>query len=141
MAEASDCIFCAIAAGTIPSIRICEDDAAIAFMDINPANPGHCLVISRDHADNLFQVSPASLQAVVFMAQKVARAVWTAMRPDGLNLLQANGPGAAQSIGHFHVHVLPRRIDDDLAMNWTLNPGERKAIEDTARRIRGALRP
>jgi histidine triad (HIT) family protein len=62
-----------------------------------------------------------------------------AVKPDGLNLLQANGPGAAQSVPHFHLHILPRRLDDGLAVNWALRPGDRGRIAELAERIRALL--
>lgn len=136
---AADCIFCKIVAGVIPSHKLAEDDLTLAFMDINPAHPGHSLVIAKEHAADLFAVSPAALQAVALTAQRVARAVQEAVRPDGLNLLQANGPGAAQSVGHFHMHVLPRRLGDELAMNWGLRPGDGDEIARLAERIRALL--
>ena len=137
----ADCVFCKIVAGTVPAAKVCEDDRALAFMDVNPANPGHCLVVSKEHAADLLEVSAPALDAVMRMARRVARVVSAGLRPDGLNLLQANGRGAAQSVGHFHVHVLPRRLDDRLAMNWPLVPGDRGSIEQTADLVRAALRP
>jgi histidine triad (HIT) family protein len=71
----------------------------------------------------------------------VATAVRDALRPDGVNLLQANGPGAGQSVPHLHVHVLPRRLDDDAKLNWGIKPGDRTAIAATADKIRAALKP
>lgn len=133
------CVFCRIIAGQLPSFTICSDDRAVAFMDINPANPGHALVVAREHAPTLMDVSPAALAGVAEMAQRVARAVQTELRPDGINLLQANGPGAAQSVPHFHMHVLPRRTGDDLAMNWGLKPGDRAEIAALAERLKAAL--
>lgn len=135
----SDCVFCRIIAGQLPSFTICSDDRAVAFMDINPANPGHVLVVAREHAPTLMDVSPTALAAVAAMAQRVARAVQAELRPDGINLLQANGPGAAQSVPHFHMHVLPRRSGDDLAMNWGLKPGDRAEIAALAERLKAAL--
>lgn len=134
-----DCVFCRIIAGTLPSYRICEDDAAMAFMDINPANPGHVLVVPREHAPDLFGLSPAALSAAAVMAQRVAGAVQAELAPDGVNLVQANGPGAAQSVAHVHIHVLPRRLGDNLAMNWGLVPGDREAIAALAERLRARL--
>ena len=64
-----------------------------------------------------------------------------ALRPDGLNLVQANGAGAAQSVPHLHVHVLPRKLDDDAKLNWGMRPGDRGAIALTAEKIRAALKP
>lgn len=134
-----DCIFCKIVAGTLPSFRLCEDDKVVAFMDINPANPGHVLVVPREHAPDLFSASPSALAAATAMAQRVARAVQAELAPDGLNLVQANGPGAAQSVGHLHIHVLPRRLGDGLAMNWGPVPGDRDAIATLAGRLRARL--
>jgi histidine triad (HIT) family protein len=76
---------------------------------------------------------------VLTAAQRVAKAIEAALRPDGINLLQANGPGAAQSVFHFHVHILPRRIGDDLRMNWGHKPGDMAAIRATFETIKAAL--
>lgn len=134
-----DCVFCRIVDGLLPSYRIAEDEHCIAIMDINPANPGHVLVITREHAATVMDVSPRALQAAALMAQRVARAVQAVCAPDGINLLQANGPGAAQSVPHFHLHVLPRRLEDGLAMNWHLAPGDREVIGSLCERLRAAM--
>jgi histidine triad (HIT) family protein len=133
------CIFCRIIRGEVPSQRVCEDDRALAFMDINPANPGHVLVIPKIHAETLFALDESWLTATTLVVQRVARAVQQVFDPYGLNIVQANGPGAAQSVPHFHWHVLPRARDDGLSMNWSLRPGDREAIAQAAARIRAAL--
>lgn len=133
------CIFCRIIRGEVPSFRVFEDEHSIAFMDINPLNPGHVLVASKAHAPTLFAIDEVSLTASIVVAQKVARAVQAAFAPDGLNILQANGPGSAQSVMHFHWHVVPRRQGDRLPMNWSLRPGDNEAIAAAAERIRAAL--
>jgi len=115
---AEDCIFCRIVAGASPCEAIFEDDATLAFMDINPANDGHCLVIPKAHFAALFDMPPAAFGAVAANAAKVARAVDAELRPDGLSLVQANGRLAGQSVFHLHIHVLPRREGDDLRLNW-----------------------
>jgi histidine triad (HIT) family protein len=108
-------------------------------MDINPGNPGHALAIAREHWEN-FSAMPADLLGpVLATAQRVAKAVEAALRPDGINLLQANGPGAAQSVFHFHVHVLPRRIGDQLKMNWGHKPGDIAAIKAVYEKIKAAI--
>ena len=135
----ADCIFCRIIRGEVPSVRAFEDDRTLAFMDINPVNPGHVLVIPKVHAETIFALQEPWLTATVLVAQKLARAVQTAFRPYGLNIVQANGPGAAQSVPHVHWHVMPRAKDDGLAMNWPLRPGDMIAIADAAERIRMAL--
>lgn len=133
------CIFCKIAAGTIPSTKLYEDGETLAFMDINPANPGHCLVIPKAHFPTVFALPPEAFAAAGRTVIKVAKAVQAALTPDGINLLQANGPGAGQSVFHFHIHVLPRRHDDGLAINWTPKPGDRACITEIAEKIRKHL--
>lgn len=133
------CIFCKIVAGTIPCFKLHEDAESLAFMDINPANDGHCLVIPRDHYPTVFAITPEAFAATGRTVIKIAGAVDKALRPDGINLLQANGPGAAQSVPHFHIHVLPRQRDDGLAINWTPKPGDRARIAEIAEKIRKQL--
>ncbi len=139
MALVADCVFCRIIRGEIPSFQIFDDERALAFMDINPANPGHALVIPKMHAESIFTIEEPFLRATVLVAQRVARAVRKVFEPYGLNIVQANGPGAAQSVAHFHWHVLPRAKDDGLLMNWPLRPGDKTALADAAGRLRLAL--
>jgi histidine triad (HIT) family protein len=134
-----NCVFCEIVAGAIPSFKLFEDEATLAFMDINPVHDGHCLVIPRAHHPTVFETPADIVAAVARASAKVAGAVEKAVRPDGLNLLQANGPGAAQSVSHFHVHILPRRMNDGLLMNWALKSGDMKRIGEWAERIRALL--
>jgi histidine triad (HIT) family protein len=135
----ADCIFCRIIRREVPSFRVFEDDRTLAFMDIHPANPGHVLVIPKLHSESLFALDPDDLTATVLLAQRLAQAVQKALQPYGLNIVQANGPGAAQSVPHFHWHVLPRAEDDRLLMNWPLQSGDMAAIADAAERIRASL--
>ena len=134
-----NCIFCKIVAGQIPSFRLFEDVASLAFVDINPANEGHCLVIAKPHHPTLYDMPPDLLAALSATVLKVAKAVEAALKPDGLNLVQSNGKGAAQSVPHFHVHVLPRRLGDNLKINWEPKPGDRAAIAAVAERIKAKL--
>jgi len=134
-----ECIFCKIIAGEIPCFKVYENDDTLAFMDINPANEGHVLVIPKEHSVNLHAVSDEAIAATVVSAKKVAAAVDKTLNPDGLNLLQCNGPAAAQSVMHFHMHVLPRRDGDELKLNWGLEAGDMNAIGELAERIRENL--
>ena len=131
-----NCIFCKIVAGEIPCFKLHEDDATLAFMDINPASEGHALVIPKEHAADVHAVSEAAIAATVVTAKKVAAAIEKTLHPGGMNLVQCNGPAAAQSVMHFHMHVLPRSDDDGLALNWGLEPGDMDAIGVLAERIR-----
>jgi histidine triad (HIT) family protein len=139
MARDPDCVFCKIVAGEIPSFKLYEDGETLAFMDINPVHDGHCLVIPKEHYPTVFEVAPDAFAATARTAIKVANAVNAATKPDGLNLIQSNGPGAAQSVQHFHLHVLPRRMRDGLAINWGLKPGDPARVAEVAERIRAAL--
>ncbi len=130
------CIFCKIIAGQIPCFKLLEDDATIAFMDINPVNPGHVLVIPKHHAPNLMEIPTDCLAATVATAQTVARAVDKTLKPHGINLVQSNGPGAGQSVFHLHVHIIPRIAGDKLKLNWGIAPGDMDAIGAVAERIR-----
>jgi histidine triad (HIT) family protein len=134
-----NCIFCKIVAGAIPSFTLYEDARTLSFLDINPVNPGHSLVISKNHAPTLTASDDADLCAVMAAARRVAAAIDRALSPYGLNLLQANGPGANQSVLHFHMHVIPRTKDDNLSMNWHPTPGDRQALAAMAEKIRAAL--
>lgn len=139
MSSDSDCIFCKIIAGEIPSFKLFEDENTLAFMDINPASTGHALVIPKEHAADVYSVSEAAIAQTVRTAKTIAIAIDRTLNPDGLNLLQCNGPAAAQSVMHFHMHVLPRREGDELKLNWGLEPGDMDAIGALAERIRSNL--
>jgi len=134
-----DCVFCKIVAGTIPCFKLFEDAETLAFLDINPVHDGHALVIPKAHYPTVFELPPEAFAAAGRTAIRVAAAVNAALTPDGLNLLQSNGPGAAQSVPHFHLHILPRRMNDGLVVNWTLKPGDRARIAEIAERIRARL--
>lgn len=131
----ASCVFCKIVAGTIPCFRLHEDDGTIAFMDINPANEGHVLAVAKGHWPTVHDIPADILGRVAMTAQRVAQAVEAALKPAGINLLQANGPGAAQSVPHLHIHILPRRPDDGLAINWHPQPGDMARIKDAYQRI------
>lgn len=136
-----DCVFCKIRDGQIPSTRLYEDERTLAFMDINPLNEGHCLVVTRAHAATLFEAADADLQASIVTARRIATAIRSALAPEGLNLLQANGAAAFQSVPHFHLHLVPRWSGDGKGFDWTPVPGDRARIQATAQKIREALKP
>jgi histidine triad (HIT) family protein len=135
----ADCVFCKIRDGAIPSAKIHEDDTTLAIMDIGPLNPGHCLVITKAHAANIYEAEPTDLAAAMITAKRVATALRAALKPDGLNLMQANGPGAFQSVQHFHIHLIPRYTNDGRGMDWTPVPGNLDEILANAEKIKGAL--
>ena len=139
MAADPNCIFCKIVAGEIPCFKLFEDAETLAFMDINPVHDGHALVIPKAHSANVFEITPEDFAAAARTATKMAKAINAAVKPDGINLMQANGEGAGQSVGHFHLHIVPRRNDDGLLFNWDPKPGHRDRIAALAARIRELL--
>lgn len=134
-----DCVFCKIRDGQIPSFKIYEDARTLAFMDINPVNEGHCLVATKAHAATLFDTAVEDLQAAVATAKKVAEALKATLNPDGLNVLQANGKAAFQSVPHFHLHLIPRWEGDGKGFDWQLVRGDMDKIRATGDRIKLAL--
>ena len=135
---AADCVFCKIRDGELPAMRVYEDDRTLAIMDINPLNPGHCLVLTKTHTPTLWDADPEDLQAAIVAAQKVAVALKTAVKPDGLNMLQANGAAAFQSVFHYHLHLIPRWNNDGKGFDWPLVPGDRAQIQAIGERLREA---
>jgi histidine triad (HIT) family protein len=135
----SECVFCRIRDGALPAVKVYEDDRTLCFMDINPLNAGHCLVITRAHAPTLLDAEDEDLEAAMVTARRVARAIYRALRPDGLNLVQANGPAAFQSVPHFHLHLIPRWTNDGKGFDWKLVPGDRNQIVTVGEQIRAAL--
>ena len=105
-------------------------------MDIFPANDGHCLVLTKEHYPTVFDVTDEAFAAVSRSVRKVAQAVNLALSPAGLNLVQANGPGTHQTVAHFHVHILPRKLGDQLPLNWSAKPGDQATIGALGEKIR-----
>jgi histidine triad (HIT) family protein len=132
-----DCLFCKIVAGEIPSTRVDEDERTVAFMDINPATKGHLLVVPREHSSDLLEVPGEDLDAVMRMAQKLAKRVTERLDADGVNLLNSCGPAAWQTVFHFHVHVIPRYDTDPLRLPWVPAPGDRDEIAAAAAQLTG----
>jgi len=132
----ADCVFCMIRDAKIPSAKVYDDERTLAFMDINPLTRGHCLVVTKAHAATLYDAELEDLKAAVATAKKVAGALRKALNPDGLNVLQANGAAAFQSVPHFHLHLIPRWTGDGKGFDWKLVQGNREEIMGIADRIR-----
>lgn len=134
-----DCVFCKIIDGQLPSMKIDEDDSTLTFMDIHPLSSGHCLVVPKHHAATIFEADVRDLEAAMVSAKRVALAIQEALRPDGLNVFQANGAAAFQTVPHFHLHLIPRWANDGKGFDWKVVPGNREAIMKMGERIRSAL--
>ncbi|MDR1677099.1 MAG: HIT family protein [Deltaproteobacteria bacterium] len=110
----SKCIFCEIASGRIPSIRIYEDEDFIVFMDINPITEGHCLIVSRNHYSTLTDVPDELLSRALPLAKKIATATMLGVGAEGFNLIGNNGEISGQLVDHWHLHIIPRRDKKEL---------------------------
>ena len=130
-----NCIFCKIIRGEVPSFKIFEDDFVLAFMDVNPLASGHALVIPKYHAKNILETPFEWTGKTFATAGLIACAIEKTLDPDGISIVQANGPGAKQSVFHLHVHVIPRSIDDKFSMNWDIVAGNLVDISRLAKSI------
>jgi len=135
----SDCVFCRIVAGQIPSTKVHEDEHTLAFMDLGQVNPGHVLVAVKKHAANLFELDDTQAAAVARSSTRVARAIRDAFKPEGLSVYQANGKAAGQTVFHYHVHLLPRYEADGMELTWPVKNPPRDRLEEYAAKIRGKL--
>ena len=128
MSAEADCIFCQIVAGDLPATRVDEDERTVSFMDIAPATRGHALVIPRKHAKDLLSIDTDDLAACSTAAQRLAARAMDRLSADGVNVLNACGAPAWQTVFHFHLHVIPRYHDDPLRLPWVPGPGDPDAI-------------
>lgn len=135
--NATDCIFCKIIAGEIPSHKIYEDEHTFAFLDIKPINPGHALVIPKAHHENIFETTTDTLSHMTRSVQKVAQAIRTGLEAD-VKLAMNNGVNAGQVVFHAHIHVIPRFDGDGRELWHGSAVGEERLIE-TAEKIKNAL--
>ena len=138
MAYDNNNIFAKILRGEIPSVKVHEDDKTLAFMDVMPEAIGHVLVVPKENAQDILDLSAAGLTAMMATVQKVARAVDKALMPDGILLKQYNRAPAGQTIFHVHFHIVPRYEGDHLAPHAKAMV-DRKNLEPIAAKIRSAL--
>ena len=132
-----DCIFCKIARGELPSFKVYEDEKTLAFLDIHPVHPGHVLVIPKEHATNIFDISAENWSAMQETVRKVAVALEKAVSADGVNLMMNNREHAGQVVDHAHVHLIPRFKGDGLKL-WPhkeYKDGEAQAVSEKIRAV------
>lgn len=118
MMKDSNCIFCKIANGEIPSRTIYEDEKFRVILDLGPATRGHALILPKEHYSNLFEMPEDLAADAMKLAKKVAALQKTKLHADGLNLVQNNGAAAGQTVEHFHIHLIPRYQGDGQTIGW-----------------------
>ena len=134
-----DCVFCRIVRGELPASKVYEDEHTLAFMNIMAGNPGHTLVISKAHRENIYTLEDELAAAVFQSTPRIARAVKAATGCEGITLFQANEVAGGQTVFHFHLHILPRHPGDSLPGVWPATAPGREALDAMAARIAGAL--
>ncbi len=138
MAYDSNNIFAKILRGEVPSVKVYEDDKTLAFMEVMPQADGHTLVIPKEPAENIFELSPEGAAAMIKTTQIVAKAVKKGLDAPGIMLFQLNGKPAGQSVPHVHFHIVPRNSGVDLKLHsrGMESPDKLKAV---AEKIKAAL--
>ncbi|MEU7002551.1 HIT domain-containing protein [Nonomuraea sp. NPDC046570] len=131
----NDCVFCEIVIGRQPSYRVLEDEYAVAFLDIAPASPGHTLVVPREHARDLWEISEVAHGHVARMVHRVAGLLNAVFAPEGVNVVHSTGEAAWQDVFHFHTHVVPRWHGDDLRVMWDSLPAPSHELEKVSERL------
>ena len=114
---ANDCVFCRIIKGEIPCTKVYEDDKVLAFLDIAPFNPGHTIIVPKDHHHSITTLGADYLTAIITLAPAIGTALMRATGAEGFNIFQNNGRVAGQTVPHVHFHVLPRFADDDVIIS------------------------
>jgi len=133
-----DCIFCKIIEGELPSDKIYEDKRCLAFLDINPINKGHVLVIPKEHHDNLINLPVDQLKDITTVVKNLSQAVVQGCGAEGFNLVLNNGKAAGQLVDHVHFHIIPRFKKDNLHP-WPGKQYQDGEKENYAKRIIKAL--
>lgn len=140
--DPATCDFCAIARGEDSSVEVvCQDEDWIAFFPLNPATPGHTLVIPRVHVSDLWQLEPPLTGKLMDAVVRVGRAIDDAVQPEGMNLITSAGETAEQTVFHLHLHLVPRWKRDGFGRIWPLDGKfEDAPLEEIAEQIRAACR-
>ncbi len=131
-------IFAKIIRGEIPCVKVYEDAHTLSFMDVMPQAEGHTLVVPKEPAETIFDLSPEGMAAMMATTQKVAKAVKKALACPGIMLVQLNGAPAGQSVFHVHFHIVPRSAGVDLKLH-ARSMVDPKTLEPLAAKIRAAL--
>ena len=131
----SECIFCKIASGEIPCMKVYEDDLTLAFMDIAKDVDGHILVIPKKHFKNILDCDEDTICAVIKTVKTISNHLTEHGGYDGVNLLNASDESAGQSIPHFHIHVIPRKRNDGIDA-WPKFEGAKEDIQTIFDRVK-----
>lgn len=133
----TNCIFCKIANGEIPSKTLYEDEAFRVILDLGPASKGHALILPKNHYANLYELPEEDAGAVMKLAKRMAAQMTERLGCEGFNLVQNNGELAGQTVFHFHMHLIPRYRDDGQKIGWKPQEVSQEELEETRKQIAG----
>jgi len=134
-----NCIFCKIINKEIPCYKIYEDEFVLAFLDINPVVIGHTLIIPKKHFENIFKTEDEYLERIITVSKKISLKMKEVLGIEGINLYQANGSVAGQTVDHFHLHVLPRKEGDNVDFVKWMGKIEQKMEKEQFEEIKNKL--
>lgn len=129
-----DCLFCKICKGEIPSKSIYDDADVKVFLDINPANVGHCLVVPKMHSDNIIEADDKTLDKMIVTAKTVAKKLKETLNCD-LNIIQNNGKSAGQLVSHIHFHLIPRFPNDHVVISYPRIQITEEQLEEVRKKL------
>jgi histidine triad (HIT) family protein len=135
----NDCVFCNILSGNLPAHFVCEDDLVVAFLSLEQPNPYKVLVVPRAHVAMVYDLNDEQAAAIFQATVKIARGVRSASHCDGMNLVQSNGRAGQQDVFHFHLHIVPRFLTDDIVLDWDNTPTPQDSMRQICREISEAL--
>ena len=115
------CIFCMIAEGQIPSHKIYEDDICVAFLDLSQANIGHTLIVPKKHFSNIIDLDNDVAGHLFSVTSKLTKAISKAFNVSDFNILNNCGEVAGQTVHHFHIHIIPRKLNDNIKIEFSSN--------------------
>ncbi len=135
----SDCMFCSIVAGQMGAAVLSHNERAVSFLDINPANPGHALIVPKRHAETLLELEAEEITDIMILTQRIARAVTEVTGVPAFNLLQSNGSAAGQVVDHAHFHMIPRHAGDGIDLHGRQGQYEEGEMERLQEEIKQRL--
>ena len=134
-----DCIFCKIIKGEIPCTKVYEDENIVSFLDIAPANKGHCLVVPKEHYETIVDAPDEIINYSMKVAKKISKAMSASLANEGFNVLINSKKVAGQLVPHLHMHIIPRFKGDGISLNWRPKKYRDKEIGEFAEKIKKFL--
>ncbi|KAB1438627.1 HIT family protein [Candidatus Galacturonibacter soehngenii] len=131
----NDCIFCKITNGEIPSVTIYEDELFQVILDRGPASKGHALILPKQHYEDIYELSEEMTAKAFVLAKKLAEKMTKALSCDGFNIVQNNKEASGQTVFHFHIHLIPRFINDDAKVGWTVHDITEEEMQSIAKQL------